>query len=184
MPPVSKSCVNGETVRYFQQGTHDGLCGFYAVLNAFRYVQQQSGHDYLRDDDAAFFDEAVECLARVPGVDIRIMKNDNAFGGIDQFQIRDLCKIFSERVDLDVAVNMITGRQSIPFRRRYRMLLKHQKMFALIVAYRDGSHWVAVAPSHHDGYLLLDDGTFRETQFGHQDAPVLARNASVLLTAA
>lgn len=67
-------------MRYYKQGQHDGLCGFVAALNVLDFLQRRTGHAFARDDDAAFFDEAVECVARVPGCDLRILKSDPRWG--------------------------------------------------------------------------------------------------------
>lgn len=71
---------NGDHRCYYKQGPHDGLCGFVAALNALRFLLRCTDHPVARDDDAAFFDEAVECLARVPGCDLRILKATRQWG--------------------------------------------------------------------------------------------------------
>ncbi|MGY4398053.1 hypothetical protein ACVWZA_003255 [Sphingomonas sp. UYAg733] len=168
-------------MRYFSQGDHDGLCGFFAVLNAFRFLQQSSGHSVLIDNDTAFFDEAVECLARVPGVDIRVLKSNPAIGGIDQFQIRDLCALFAERIDLGITVGIIGPRQRMPFARRYRSLWRCGKAFGVIAAHRDGSHWIVAARHNQDAYLLIDEGTSRSIPLKPAEEPKLAADAAVIL---
>ena len=46
-------------MRFYKQGPHDGLCGFIAVLNAFRILEHGADHEFACDDDHEFFDEAV-----------------------------------------------------------------------------------------------------------------------------
>lgn len=167
-------------MRYFKQGRHDGLCGFYAVLNAFRFLQHAAGHTYLRDDDGALFDDAVECLARVPGVDIRVLKSNAAIGGIDQFQIRDLCQILAQRIDLAVQIDLIGSRQAMPFRQRYRALWNQGKVFAAISAYRDGSHWTLATHHLPDAYRLIDEGRSRTMRLNDPEGPKLAADAAVI----
>ena len=168
-------------MRYFKQGDHDGLCGFYAVLNAFRYLQHETGHQVLIDDDAAFFDEAVECLARLPGIDIRILKANSDVGGIDQYQIRDLCRLLAERIELDVSIELAGRKQAMPFRQRYRSLWKQGRSFAIIAAYRDGSHWIAATRGELNACCVIDAGHARLPSFVANDEPRLARDAAVIL---
>lgn len=169
-------------MRYFKQGEHDGLCGLYAVINSFRYLQQAAGHDYLLDRDALFFDEAVECLARVPGVDIRVLKSNSLIGGIDQFQIRDLCRIFAERIDLEITIDLVGPRQQMPFAQRYRALWQYGRAFAVIAAHRGGTHWVGAAGHQADTYRLIDGGRSRSVRFNSGRGPKLATDAAVVLT--
>ncbi|MEG3088508.1 hypothetical protein [Sphingomonas sp. PB4P5] len=169
-------------MRYFKQGQHDGLCGFYAALNAFRYIQHTAKHILLREEDAAFYDEGVECLARVPGIDIRVLKSNSAIGGIDQFQIRDLCRIFAERIDLDISIELIGHRQRMSFSQRYGSLWAHGKAFAVIAAHRDGSHWVVAARHQTHAYQLIDNGRSQPIALRGGDGPQLATDAAVVLT--
>lgn len=167
--------------RYFRQGEHDGLCGFYAVFNAFRSLQWQTGHHYLRDDDSAFFDEAVECLARVPGTDIRVLKNNYLSGGTDPLQIRALCEIFAERIDLNIEIEFATSSSPIPFRRGYQRLFKQSEKFAMIVVLRDGSHWMVATPKQRDTYFLVDGGAACSVRFGAPTAAAFAQDAMIVV---
>jgi hypothetical protein len=169
-------------MRYYKQGPHDGLCGFVAALNALRFLQRCTDHLFARDDDAAFFDEAVECLARVPGCDLRILKSDPAVGGIDPFQVRDLCRIFAERVALPINVTLASGPGKMPIAARYHGLLSQSDMFAIIVPYRDGSHWIALLPLDTKSYRVIDQGRASSTLLRGGDGPRLATDTAVTLT--
>ncbi len=169
-------------MRYYKQGPHDGLCGFVAALNALRFLQRCTDHLFARDDDAAFFDEAVECLARVPGCDLRILKSDPAVGGIDPFQVRDLCRVFAERVALPVNVALASGPDKMPIAARYRGLLSQNDTFAIIVPYRDGSHWVTLLPADSKSYRIIDQGRTLTTLLRGGDGPRLATDTAVTLT--
>lgn len=166
---------------YFKQGSHDGLCGFYAVLNAFRHLQRATGHTFLLDDDPEFFDEAIECLARTPGVDMRILKGNPAVGGMDQFTIRDLCVLFAERIDLPIAIDIVGSRQRMPFARRYKSLRAVSERFAIIASHRDGTHWVAAVDHDADSYRLIDHGRSRLIALRGGDGPKLASDVAVVL---
>jgi len=167
--------------RYFKQGAHDGLCGFYATLNAFRYLLEATGQ-YPIHDDWAFFDEAVECLARVPGVGVRILMNDHRVGGIDQYQIRDLCSILAERLDLAIDIALIGPGKKMPFARRYRALQSRGQPFVLIVAHRDGSHWTVVTGYERHAYCLIDDGLCRSIPIKNDERRQFASDSAVVLT--
>lgn len=67
-------------MHYYKPGPHDGRCGFVAALNTLRFLQRCTHHLFARDDDAAFFDEAVECLAHVSNCEQRILNSDPAVG--------------------------------------------------------------------------------------------------------
>jgi hypothetical protein len=170
-------------MRYYKQGPHDGLCGFVAALNALRFLQRCTGHAFARDDDAVFFDEAVECLARVPGCDLRILKGDPAVGGIDPFQVRDLCRMFTERVALPINVTLTSGPEKMPIAARYRGLLSQNDTFAIIVPYRDGSHWVTLLPLDKKSYRVIDQGRASITLLRGGDGPRLASDTAIILTA-
>jgi hypothetical protein len=170
-------------MRYYKQGPHDGLCGFVATLNALRFVQRCTGHPFARDDDAAFFDEAVECLARVPGCDLRILKSDPAVGGIDPFQVRDLCRMFAERIALPINVTLASGADKMSIAARYRGLLSQNDTFAIIVPYRDGSHWVTLLPVDSRSYRVIDQSRASVTLLRGGDGPRLASDTAIILNA-
>ncbi len=175
--------IDESQVGYFMQGSHDGLCGLYATLNGFRALQEASTKQFLRHDDHAFFDEAVECLARVPGVDIRILKNNPLIGGIDQFQIRDLCTLLAERMNIRMEIAVIGPNQRMPFARRYRALHAGGRPFAIIAAHRNGSHWTVVAGHERNAYLSIDRGRSEEIDFkSGGESRKLASDAAVVLT--
>jgi hypothetical protein len=169
-------------MRFYKQGPHDGLCGFMAVLNAFRILEHGADHEFACDDDHEFFDEAVEALARVPGVDIRILRGNPAVGGIDQFQVRDLAMVFGERIAFPVAVELINTNAKMPFASRYRKLLAATGGFALIVPYRDHSHWVTIAPKDRTFYYLIDEGEAHPVALRGGDGPKLANDVAIVLT--
>ncbi|WP_294312332.1 hypothetical protein [uncultured Sphingomonas sp.] len=165
---------------YFKPSPHDGLCGFVAAINAIRYLQRRAALTEQLDD-AEFFNEAVECLARVPGCDLRILKNDPAIGGIDPFQIRDLCVLISERVGLGVHVRLANVSEKLPFAARYRSAFERGVPFAFVVPYRDGSHWVAALPNDDQSYRLVDDGGARICLLRRGDGPKLAAQSVIAL---
>jgi hypothetical protein len=167
---------------YYKQGPHDGLCGFIAVLNAFRILEHGPDHQLACDDDHDFFDEAVEALARVPGVDIRILRGNPTVGGIDQFQVRDLAIVLAERIELPVAVELINTNAKMPFASRYRKLLAATDNFALIVPYRDYSHWITIAPKDRTSYYLIDEGEASPLALRGGDGPKLANDMAIVLT--
>jgi len=169
-------------MRFYKQGPHDGLCGFIAVLNAFRILEHGADHEFPCDDGHEFFDEAVEALARVPGVDIRILRGNPAVGGIDQFQVRDLAIVLAERIAFPVAVELIDTNAKMPFTSRYRKLLAATDDFALIVSYRDHSHWVTIAPKDRTSYYLIDEGEAHPVALRGGDGPKLANNVAIVLT--
>lgn len=174
--------IDESRMGYFKQGSHDGLCGLYATVNSFRALQEASTNQFLRHDNHAFFDEAVECLARVPGVDIRILKNSPLVGGIDQFQIRDLCTLLAERINIRMEISVIGPDQRMPFARRYQALHAVNQPFAIIAAHRDGSHWTVVARHERNAYLSIDGGRSEEISFRSGESRKLASNAAVVLT--
>lgn len=167
---------------YYKQGPHDGLCGFIAVLNAFRILEHGPDHQSACDDDHEFFDEAVEALARVPGVDIRILRGNPAVGGIDQFQVRDLAIVFAERIALPVVVTLVSAEAKMPFASRYRKLLATTDNFAVIVPYRDHSHWITIAPKDRASYYLVDEGEASLIALRGGDGPKLANDVAIVLT--
>ncbi len=169
-------------MRFYKQGPHDGLCGFIAVLNAFRILEHGAGHEFACNDDHEFFDEAVEALARVPGVDIRILRGNPAVGGIDQFQVRDLATVFAERIAFPVAVTLINTNARMPFASRYRKLLATEDNFALIVPYRDHSHWITIAPKDRTSYYLIDEGEPYPIALRGGTGPKLANDVIIILT--
>ncbi len=169
-------------MRFYRQGPHDGLCGFIAVLNAFRILEHGADHEFACDDDHEFFDEAVEALARVPGVDIRILRGNPAVGGIDQFQVRDLAMVFAERIAFPVAVTLINTHAEMPFASRYRKLLATTDNFAIIVPYRDHSHWITIAPKDRTSYYLIDGGEACPIALRGGDGPKLANDVAIILT--
>lgn len=166
-------------MRYFRQGPHDGLCGFVAAINAVRFLQHEIGRaDEINEYD--FFDESVECLARLPGCDLRVLKNDPAVGGIDPFQIRDLCISLVERLALPVTVSP-PAVIKMRFATRYRLAYAEGQKFALVAPFHDGSHWVA-ALSHSDRtYCLVDHGRATITALSGPSTPKLAADAVVEL---
>ncbi|WP_294211009.1 hypothetical protein [uncultured Sphingomonas sp.] len=168
-----------QNLRYFRQGPHDGLCGFVAAINAVRFLQHAvDRHDDINEND--FFNEAVECLARLPGCDLRILKNDPAVGGIDPFQVRDLCVSLVERLALPLTVSP-PAVTKMRFATRYRLAYAEGQQFALVAPFRDGSHWVA-ALSHSDRtYCLVDHGYATITALSKPSAPKLATDAVVEL---
>ncbi len=167
---------------YFKQGSHDGLCGLYATLNGILALQEASTIQFLGYNNHAFFDEAVECLARVPGIDIRILKSCPVVGGIDQFQIRDLCTLLAERMNIPMEIAVIGPDQRMPFARRYRALHAGNQPFAIIAAYRDGSHWTVVARHERNAYRSIDGGRSAEIYFKTGESRKLANDAAVVLT--
>jgi hypothetical protein len=169
-------------MRFYKQGPHDGLCGFIAVLNAFRILEHGADHEFACDDGHEFFDEAVEALARVPGVDIRILRGNPAVGGIDQFQVRDLAIVLAERIAFPVAVALLNTNAKMPFASRYRKLLATTDNFAVIVPYRDHSHWITIAPKDRTFYYLIDDGEASLVALRGGDGPKLANDVAIVLT--
>jgi hypothetical protein len=168
-------------MRFYKQGPHDGLCGFIAVLNAFCILEHGPDHEFACDDDHEFFDEAVEALARVPGVDIRILRGNPAVGGIDQFQVRDLAIVFAERIAFPIAVTLANAKT--PFASRYRKLLATTDSFAVIVPYRDHSHWITIAPKDRTFYYLIDEGEAHPIALRGGNGPKLANDVAIVLTA-
>jgi hypothetical protein len=169
-------------MRFYRQGPHDGLCGFIAVLNAFRILEHGPDHQFACDNDHEFFDEAVEALARVPGVDIRILRGNPAVGGIDQFQVRDLAIVLAERVAFPVAVTLINTNAKMPFASRYRKLHATTDNFALVVPYRDHSHWITAAPKDRTFFYLIDEGESYTIALRGGDGPKLANDVAIVLT--
>ena len=167
---------------YYKQGPHDGLCGFIAVLNAFRILEYGPDHQFACNDDHEFFDEAVEALARVPGVDIRILRGNPSVGGIDQFQVRDLAMVFAERIAFPVVVTLANTAAKSPFASRYRELLATTDSFAVIVPYRDHSHWITIAPKDRTSYYLIDEGKSYPIALRGGDGPKLANDVAIVLT--
>jgi hypothetical protein len=165
---------------YFKPGRHDGLCGFVAAINAIRYLER-SAASAAQLREAEFFNEAVECLARVPGCDLRILKSDPAIGGVDPFQIRDLCVLLSERIGLAVQVTLANVSEKLPFDLRYRAAFERGRPFAFVVPYRDGSHWVAALPNDDQSYKLVDDGGARICLLRRGDGPKLAAQSVIAL---
>jgi hypothetical protein len=175
---------NASHARYYRQGPHDGLCGLYATLNAFRCLTDGSDGQGIIDDDRTFFNEAVECLARVGGVGVRVIMNDPYIGGVDQYQMRDLAVALAERINLDVRVTLIGPEAAMTFARRYRTLQAFGEPFSVIAAFRDGSHWVAITRHSRDAYGLIDGGRCRIISLRDKAAPRLAKDAALVLTRA
>jgi hypothetical protein len=166
-------------LRYYRQGPHDGLCGFFASINAVRFLQHEAGraHDISEND---FFNEAVECLARLPGCDLRILKNDAAVGGIDPFQVRDLCVALTERLALPVFVSPPAVIE-MRFSTRYRLAYADGTQFALVAPFHDGSHWIAALSHSSMTYHLIDHGRATVTPLSGPATPKLAVDAVVEL---
>lgn len=166
-------------MRYFRQGPHDGLCGFFAAINSVRFLQHEAGRaGDISDND--FFNEAVECLARVPGCDLRVLKNDAAVGGIDPFQVRDLCVTLTERLALPLTVSppaMIEMR----FSTRYRLAYAEGHQFALVAPFHDGSHWIAALSHSAMSYRVIDHGRASVTMISGSEKSKLAADAVVEL---
>lgn len=165
---------------YFKPGPHDGLCGFVAAINAIRYLERFAA-SATQLKEAEFFNEAVECLARVPGCDLRILKSDPAIGGVDPFQIRNLCVLLTERIGLAVQVTLGNVSERLPFEVRYRSAFEKGKPFAFVVPYRDGSHWVAALPCDERSYRLVDDGSARICRLRGGDGPKLATKSIIFI---
>lgn len=141
----------------YSQATHDGLCGFYAVLNAFAHLSSEPGMNESLVTDAqqqSFFDDGVESLARLPGISARVLKGND--GGIDETQIEDLCRIIVRRRNLPISVKR--ARTARVFHHRYSELASHPQPFALIIPLEDRSHWVTVVRADKaDHYTLIDN---------------------------
>lgn len=167
---------------YFRQGPYDGLCGFISTLNALRYLQRCIDHPLAQDDDQTSFDEAVECLFRVPGCDLRILKGDPAIGGIDPFQVRDLCVIMANRFDIPLTVVLRSASTRIPFATRYRAAYIKGDHFAFVVPYRDDSHWVAALPHDKSSYRLVDEGQASNIRLRGGEGPKFATHSIIELT--
>jgi hypothetical protein len=167
---------------YYRQSPHDGLCGFISALNALRFLQQRTNHLFADSDDQTFFDEAIECLARVPGCDLRILKGDPMFGGIDPFQVRDLCRLIAERTSMRIDVTLNLGDPKVPIAARYRSLLNNSEIFACIASYRDGSHWVALLPYDLKAYQIVDQGKATVVPVRGGGGPKLANDMLIALT--
>lgn len=168
-------------MRYFRQGPHDGLCGFFAALNGLWFLAYRGRQTDAAEDRESFFDEAVECLARVPGIDIRVLKGDPETGGIDQFQIRDLCRIMIERLSLRITAEIADPREPMSFVARYLVLLSTNEPFAIIAAHQDGSHWITAVPNDRTRYGLIDRGKLSLTSLNRGSGPRLASDAVVTL---
>ncbi|MGR6331479.1 hypothetical protein ACU5AX_20680 [Sphingomonas sp. XXL09] len=166
-------------MRYFRQGPHDGLCGFIAAINAVRFLQHEAGRGDDIDEDE-FFNEAVECLARLPGCDLRVLKNDPSLGGIDPFQVRDLCVAITERLALPLTVSPPAVLKT-RFSNRYRLAYAEGQRFAFVAPLRDGSHWIAALRHDNMSYGLVDDGRATVTPLSGPKALSLAADAVVEL---
>lgn len=154
-------------MEYFAQAQHDGLCGLYAALNGFAHLSPEAGmqESFVSDVDRQdFFDCAIDSLARVPGVDIRVVKGSL---GLDEFQIEELCRIIAIRRALPVSVDRQTFRRPKRFSERYSELVSYPQAFALLIPFLDNSHWVTIVRSDRSGfYTLVDNGPSVETRLG------------------
>jgi hypothetical protein len=174
-------CLDRYTMTHFKQGLHDGLCGFYAALNAIRSFAGDANPPLNDIDAQTIFDEAVECLFRVPGCDLRILKGDPAIGGIDALQVRDLCALLSDRFDLPLTIKLSRPVEKRPFAARYRAYCAEGNRFAFVVPYRDDSHWVTALPYDRHSYRLIDNGRALVTPLRGGDGPRLATHSVVEL---
>lgn len=140
---------------YFKQGD-DGLCGFYAIINAVKYLNNSSSDAGPSEfSDEKLFDEAVESLARTYGADIRILKRNPDVGGIDVFQIAPLVSDLIYRLQLPYSVSIHRGEET--FSQIYRTAWRSSKNFALAICYRNGKHWVTAARRNETEYWLIDN---------------------------
>jgi len=153
-------------MRFFAQAEYDGLCGFYAALNALRWIDSSTENKKpTEQENQYFFVEAVTCLARVRGVTIQILKNDPNVGGIDRLQIKELCELIVERLELPFKVEDSTNSRR-SFLELMRTLKSDKRKFAAIVGTPNGGHWVVVA-DHRDtsAYHLIDNSAPVRTPF-------------------
>ena len=157
----------------FQQAKHDGLCGFYAVLNALRHLEEQSPDSFsLAADNQEFFDEMIEMLARCGGASLRMVAGNTENGGLDVNYIAALCQRFIRQNNLPLNIRFMRESDKLTFTSQYRKLRWQNIPFALIAAHRNGEHWVAVGNNGPEHYDFIDEGKMKRKALTDRSFPL------------
>lgn len=165
----------------YQQGRHDGLCGLYAILNAFRHLERQSPDSFsLTVDNQAYFDEMVEVLARCGGASLRMLVGNSDIGGLDVNYIAAVCHRYIRNNDLPIKIDFCSRWKKLTFIERYSWLQRRGIPFAFIAAHRNGGHWVAVGDSGPGHYDMIDEGEVYRKDFADRSFPLKGTEGIVL----
>lgn len=127
----------------FQQGKYDALCGFYAVLNAFRWLESLSSEPFdLPAEDQDFFNEAVSLLAEVRGAQLRLIRGDEGF---TEPKLAALCRKVIAHYDAPLVVAVVSKMRPLPSSflrlRRGAREVARRGPFALVASCDQGCHW-------------------------------------------
>lgn len=151
--------------QWFRQGSHDGLCGFYATLNAvWPLVPKLHDKGELepycsfgkdRAGRQLFFDEAVDLLSRVGGAEIKTIKGHSLFGGIDQYQIEELVSRMARYWRRPLSTVMLHEWQHGLTTAKLLESEDKRGRFAWVASANDGGHWVTVCKID-DRFKIID----------------------------
>ena len=178
-----------DTDQWFVQGQHDGLCGFYAALNAIwdfvahSYVVDQSEDEseldyglFGRDGRRRkFFDECVECLGRIGG--INILKSHPAVGGLDVFRLEEFVGLVARTQQLPLTAKRFAFQDECEMSFNKALASLESKIgetyddFALICGAEAGGHWVTILRKSKGGFKLIDPGDGQEQELSHRNEP-------------
>ena len=140
---------------WYRQGPWDGLCGFYAALNALCGLFPDL-HKANRKERREMFDEAVEQLTRTAGVTTRILQGDSDKGGIDQYQIAEFvsrtARLWRKRADVELLHELELSRTLDQFL-AYEGTVGR---FSLVCGRSAGGHWATVIRKPQGELFLVD----------------------------
>ncbi|WP_292026578.1 hypothetical protein [Brevundimonas sp. UBA2416] len=170
----------------FQQAEYDGLCGFYAALNAMRFLEEQNPARFgpLPRKDQDLFNDAVDCLSAI-GVGIDIIRGD---GGLIEGRIARVCSALKLEYDLPIRVHRISRLHKSNWRSFSDVLaaakqLSPSKAFAIVASCEDGRHWTAYGQASDGSEFRFDssinvrsrkvDGRTTKA-FGHEEGVILS----------
>lgn len=173
-------------MEWFAQGENDGLCGFYASLNAISYLMKKAGWPLVKAERQSFFDSAVDCLMedeKLAGVSaLQILKGNDELGGICQVQIAGLCKRIGYHEKLAISVEEKPNNiDPVDFKKMFTKEMESGNTFSMIVVRRGGDHWVVVAPHQRkDHFTLIDNKAPVGRRFTDQPSEYVSSEAVIL----
>lgn len=168
----------------FQQGKYDGLCGFYSVLNAFRWLESLSFEPFgLPSNDQLFFNEALGLLTKVRGASLRLIRGDEGF---TEPKLAALSRQLIATYHLPLSVRTVSKMRPLPSSFSNLSEAAHQiagtKPFALVTSCDRGGHWTVYGANGLEkvridsavGYRtgVIDGRTTRH--FDHEEGLILS----------
>ena len=163
-------------MEWFAQGKNDGLCGFYAALNAISFLLNKAGQPLPFAKKQKFFDKAVDFLIEDEPLhgpsSLSILKGNSEQGGICQSRIAKLCQRIATDQGLSIEIEEAPrqcGR--LNFQGFFDKVVQQGDNFAIIAATRGGGHWVVVAAGpRKDRFIIIDNAAPAVSNIGQNAA--------------